>query len=102
MPGRGPVSQSSLTTRPEELVLEDRGSGIPGPAGMGRLAGTLVKSTFTGPLVSYAVDCGSGLTLVAERHRPAASDLLPVGSAVEVVVPEGAVFAFDAETGARV
>ncbi len=106
-----------ISFRPEELALEVRGeggvrgvgthgesgtrsAGGEGPA-IGRVAGTLIKSTFTGPLVSYAVDCGAGLILVAERHKPAASDLLPVGAPVEVIVPAGAVLAFDTQTGVR-
>jgi iron(III) transport system ATP-binding protein len=103
-----------ISFRPEELALEVRGEGGTGSQGrggarsaageeqaVGRVAGTLVKSTFTGPLVSYAVDCGAGLTLVVERHKPASSDLLPVGAAVEMIVPPGAVLAFDPQTGAR-
>jgi len=101
-----------ISFRPEELVLEVRTEGGSAAASaarsaggeglaVGRVAGTLIKSTFTGPLVSYAVDCGAGLTLVVERHKPAASDLLPVGAAVEMIVPAAAVLAFDAQTGAR-
>jgi ABC-type Fe3+/spermidine/putrescine transport system ATPase subunit len=113
------IGKVKISFRPEELVLEVRGEGgtrreggVRGEGGTrsnggesqvaGRVAGTLIKSTFTGPLVSYAVDCGAGLTLVAERHKPAASDLLPVGAAVEMIVPPGAVLAFDSQTGARV
>jgi iron(III) transport system ATP-binding protein len=95
-----------ISFRPEELRLEVRLEGSVRPPaaediGAGRVAGTLLKSTFTGPMVSYAVDCGGGLTLVAERHKPAASDLLPVGAPVEVIVPAGAVLAFDEQTGDR-
>jgi iron(III) transport system ATP-binding protein len=101
-----------ISFRPEELALEVRGEGgSRGESGtrsaggeglaVGRVAGTLIKSTFTGPLVSYAVDCGAGLTLVVERHKPAASDLLPVGAAGEMIVPAAAVLAFDAQTGSR-
>jgi hypothetical protein len=94
-----------LSFRPEELGLVVKKEGArPGEGDgreIGRISGTLVKSTFTGPLVSYAVDCGAGLTLVAERHKPAASDLLPVGAVVEVTVPGRAVLAFDPQTGER-
>jgi iron(III) transport system ATP-binding protein len=101
--GRGKVN---LSFRPEELGLVvkkegERPDGEDG-RGIGRIAGTLVKSTFTGPLVSYAVDCGAGLALVAERHKPEASDLLPVGAVVELTIPAGAVLAFDPQTGERV
>jgi iron(III) transport system ATP-binding protein len=95
-----------ISFRPEELALVMRGQGPSAESGglerVGRLSGTLIKSTFTGPLVSYAVDCGAAVTLTVERHKPAAADILAAGSAVEVVVPPEAVLAFDAQTGDRV
>ena len=94
-----------LSFRPEELGLVVKKEGTqPGEGDgreIGRISGALVKSTFTGPLVSYAVDCGSGLALVVERHKPATSDLLPVGAVVEVTVPGTAVLTFDPQTGER-
>ena len=65
-----------------------------------RLPGTLRKTTYTGPLVSYAVDCG-GATLTVDRHRPGPEDLLEPGSRVEVIVPPDSVLAFDPESGER-
>jgi ABC-type Fe3+/spermidine/putrescine transport system ATPase subunit len=95
-----------ISFRPEELLLISRDPVVLDEAAplreAGRLSGTLIKSTFTGSLVSYAVDCGAGVTLTVERHKPASADILPVGSAVEVVVPPHAVLAFDAQTGDRV
>jgi iron(III) transport system ATP-binding protein len=94
-----------ISFRPEELglALRTQGAAAAAEAGHpGRVSGTLIKCTFTGQMVSYAVDCGAGLTLVAERHKPVSSDLLPVGAPVEVTVPSGAVLAFDAQSGARV
>jgi ABC-type Fe3+/spermidine/putrescine transport system ATPase subunit len=94
-----------LSFRPEELGLVVKQEGARQSDGDGRgtarISGRLVKSTFTGPLVSYAVDCGAGLTLITERHKPSASDLLPVGAYVEVTIPGSAVLAFDPQTGER-
>ncbi len=110
----------TLSFRSEDLHLELGTAGgqvVGGPAGGGaagagaargaapgadgRLDGTVMTSTFTGPLASHLVDCGNGLTVAVERHRPSAPDLLPVGTAVRVVVPAAAVLAFDPQTGAR-
>jgi ABC-type Fe3+/spermidine/putrescine transport system ATPase subunit len=92
-----------ISFRPEELSLSARlpGASAAGGEAVGRLSGTLVSSTFTGPLVSYAVDCGSGVSVTVERHKPAAADILAVGTPVEVTVPPAAVLVFDAQTGGR-
>ena len=89
----------TLAFRPEELTLCAAGSA-PGGAAAVRLPGTLRKCTFTGPLISYAVDCGGAL-LTVERHRPGSGDLLAEGSPVEVIVPPEAILAFDSKTGER-
>jgi iron(III) transport system ATP-binding protein len=91
----------TLAFRPEELCLV--ASGAEPPAGQGgpravRLPGSLRKCTFTGPLLSYTVDCG-GTVLAVERHKPGRADLLAEGSQVEVLVPPDAILAFDSETG---
>jgi hypothetical protein len=65
-----------------------------------RIPGRLSRYTFTGPLISYTVECG-GATLTVERHRPNPSDLLAEGSPVEVVVPPDVILAFDSATGER-
>jgi ABC-type Fe3+/spermidine/putrescine transport system ATPase subunit len=95
----------TLAFRPEELSLAAGGSGrSESGAEAGRpslrLPGKLRKCTFTGPLLSYTVDCG-GATLTVERHRPNVADLLAEGSPVEVVVPPDVILAFDSATGER-
>jgi hypothetical protein len=90
-----------ISFRPEELVLVPRALDSAEADTVGRIPGSLTKSTFTGPLVSYAVDCGAGITLTVERHKPAAADILAVGAPVTVIVPREAVLAFDPQTGVR-
>jgi iron(III) transport system ATP-binding protein len=93
----------TLAFRPEELSLA-AGGGAPPLAREGgcavRLPGTLRKCTFTGPLLSYAVDC-EGVSLSVERHKPGPGDLLEEGSRVEVVVPPEVILAFDSASGER-
>ena len=96
----------TLAFRPEELSLVAAGAEPAGMAPAGgatpavHLPGTLRKCTFTGPLLSYAVDC-DGAILSVERHKPGRGDLLAEGSQVEVVVPPDVILAFDSETGER-
>ena len=93
----------TLAFRPEELSLVAAGAALP-PGQEGaravRLPGTLRKCTFTGPLLSYAVDC-DGAVLSVERHKPGPGDLLEEGSSVEVVVPPEVILAFDSVSGER-
>jgi iron(III) transport system ATP-binding protein len=95
----------TLAFRPEELSLAAGGSARPesgAEAGRTslRIPGRLSRYTFTGPLISYTVECG-GANLTVERHRPNPSDLLAEGSPVEVVVPPDVILAFDSATGER-
>jgi ABC-type Fe3+/spermidine/putrescine transport system ATPase subunit len=99
-PGR-PGGRVRISFRPEELSLSVRGAAAAAEGAVGRLPGVLTSSTFTGPLVSYAVDCGSGVAVAVERHKPAAADIIAVGTPVEVAVPPSAVLVFDAQTGVR-
>ncbi len=92
---------AQLAVRPEELSLVPEGSAAGGPSA-DVLTGTVVKSTFTGSLVTYTVSCGDGVTIAVERHRPAPSDILPAGAKAKVVIPREAVLAFDPTTGERV
>ena len=55
------------------------------------LGGTTVSSMFTGPVVSYEVDCGPAGRIHAERHRPAAEALIPPGTEVFLRLPKAAV-----------
>ena len=93
------VETVRLIFRPEELVL------TPGDCastdGDACLPGTVKSSTFTGSLASYVVDCGGGVVLTVERHRPSASDILPPESRATVRIPHAAIFLFHPETGAR-
>ena len=95
----------TLAFRPEELSLAAEGSRLPASGAAAgrppvRIPGRLSRFTFTGPLISYTVECG-GATLTVERHRPGPADLLAEGSAVEVVVPPEAILAFDSASGER-
>jgi iron(III) transport system ATP-binding protein len=85
--------------RPEELTLSP-GQCSPGP-GEGCLAGRVRTSTFTGSLVSYAVDCADGVNVAVERHRPGRADILPPATEVTVRIPRSAIYLFHPETGAR-
>jgi iron(III) transport system ATP-binding protein len=122
----GGRSKVQLAFRPEELSLVAAGAPLPPPEwgelatpllrrravarppGDGpepkqqpvRIPGTLRKCTFTGPLISYAVDC-DGTVLSVERHKPGSGDLLAEGSRVEVLVPPDVILAFDSTTGER-
>ena len=89
-----------MAFRPEELWLAPEGSPA-ADAGTSEVPGTVAKSTFTGSLVTYTVSCGDGISLAVERHRPEPSDILPAGARVRVVVPRGAMLAFDPRTGER-
>ncbi len=88
-----------IAFRPEDLSIT--AGGAPEGAGVSTIPGVLRSSTFTGSLVSYVVDCGEGLTLTVERHRPVSSDIIAAGASVRVEVPEAVVYAFDAPTGMR-
>jgi ABC-type Fe3+/spermidine/putrescine transport system ATPase subunit len=101
----GGRSKVQLAFRPEELSLVAAGTPLSGDGAVAerplvRIPGTLRKYTFTGPLISYAVEC-DGAVLVVERHHPGPTDLLAERSRVEVLVPTEAILAFDPVTGER-
>jgi iron(III) transport system ATP-binding protein len=102
---KGARDKVTLAFRPEELSLVAAGAPLPASGTSGksqwvRLPGTLRKYTFTGPLISYTVDC-DGAVLVVERHHPSPTDLLEENARVEVLVPPEAILAFDPATGER-
>ncbi len=94
---RGPAR---IAFRPEDLTVAGDGEA-PADMQLPAIAGVLRSSTFTGSLVSYVVDCGGGLQLTVERHRPAARDIIAGGARVRVGIPPGSIYAFDRQTGAR-
>ena len=49
----------------------------------------------------YVVDCGDGVLLSVERHRPTAADLLSPETRATVHVPLASIMLFHPETGAR-
>jgi iron(III) transport system ATP-binding protein len=65
------------------------------------LSGITLSSTFTGPVVSYAVDCGAAGQLCAERHRPAAEALIEPGTPVTLLLPRASLLRFDRSSGER-
>jgi iron(III) transport system ATP-binding protein len=93
------VERVHVVFRPEELTLTP---GLRAAAdGEVCLAGSISSSTFTGSLASYVVDCGDGVVLTVERHRPSAADIFPADTKATVGIPRAAIFLFHPETGAR-
>jgi ABC-type Fe3+/spermidine/putrescine transport system ATPase subunit len=93
------VNPLRLAIRPEELrIAPEAASGDD----VSSLPGTIVKTTFTGSLVQYTVDCGNDLLLQVERHKPAHDALIPTGAAVFVIIPSQAILLFHPDTGERV
>ena len=88
-----------LAVRPEELrIASEPASGEQ----FSSIPGTITKTTFTGSLVQYTIDCGNDLSLQVERHRPAHDALIPTGSEVFVLVPFQAILMFHPDTEERV
>ena len=88
-----------IAVRPEDLQVSTEA-----PTELGddlTLSGKVVSSTFTGPQVSYTVDCGAAGTLQAERHRPGSEALIAPGTSVQLRLPADSVLRFDPQSGAR-
>ena len=60
-----PAGAARVGYRPEELSC----GGEEGP----HLTGTIAELSFTGPKLRVRVDCGSGLSLLVDEHRPDAA-----------------------------
>ena len=95
-PGGAP---GRIAIRPEDVEVsteahEDLGEDL-------SLRGATLSSTFTGPVVSYAVDCGPAGQVHAERHSPAAEALIPPGTEVFLRFPAAALARYDRATGRR-
>ncbi len=93
-----PPPAGRLAVRPEHVRLEALSPGDEAPAG--RREARVTQVAFTGPLVTYGLDCG-GAALLAEVHRPTAGDLLAPGARVAVSVAPEHAWRFAAD-GARV
>jgi ABC-type Fe3+/spermidine/putrescine transport system ATPase subunit len=93
------VTKVRVVFRPEELSLSP-GECAPVVHEL-CIKGRVRSSTFTGSLASYDVDCGEGIQIVVERHRPVAEDILAQGTGVTVRIPRAAIYLFHTETGAR-
>jgi len=91
-----------IAVRPEDLILEPRASEIRPKKEFSVIKGRIIKSSFTGTLIQYFVECDSGKSLIIERHKPEKDALIQDGTSVEVLIPKKAVFLFDQETGKRV
>ncbi|MBD3306506.1 ATP-binding cassette domain-containing protein [candidate division KSB3 bacterium] len=97
-PPKMPMQTIRLAARPEDIsivheqISEDGVSSIPG---------IIRKTTFTGSLVQYTVDCGEDLHLIVERHKPEYDALIPQGSSIFVKIPVNAMLLFHPETGER-
>jgi iron(III) transport system ATP-binding protein len=93
------VKAIRLAVRPEDLsIVPDRVSGEE----FSSIPGTIKKSTFTGSLIQYTVDCGEDLHLMVERYKPEHEALiLPNGSSVFVKIPVNALLLFHPDTGER-
>ncbi|MCP4309720.1 MAG: ABC transporter ATP-binding protein, partial [Bacteroidetes bacterium] len=93
-----PVKAIRLAVRPEDLsIIPDRASGEE----FSSIPGTVEKTTFTGSLVQYTVDCGADLQLMVERHKPEHDALIPTGSSIFVKIPVHALLLFHPDTGER-
>ncbi len=88
-------AEAVLAFRPEDIV-ETEGA----TAGLSRLEGLLISTSFLGTVASMEVDLG-GSRIVIERHRPRKADIPAVGSRVEFAVPSYACLLFDKESGMR-
>jgi ABC-type Fe3+/spermidine/putrescine transport system ATPase subunit len=93
------VKAVRMAVRPEDLSVDsDRGS----EEGFSSIPGTIKKSTYTGSLIRYTVDCGADLDLMVERYKPEYEALiLPNGSSVFVKIPVNALLLFHLDTGER-
>lgn len=86
--------QVFLSIRPEDIDIVSDGTVV----GENAIAMPCLvsKSTFTGSLIQYSLETDSGLSLVAERHRPEQRGVLPEGQRVLAFLDVGRLHLFDA------
>lgn len=93
------VDHVKLAVRPEDLLIAmEPATGEE----FSSMPGTIAKTTFTGSLVQYTVDCGHGALMQVERHKPQRDALIPTGAEVHVILPLQAMLLFDASTEERI
>ena len=93
------LKRTHMGVRPEDLtIVLEKSSAYDSSC----IPGVIEKSSFTGALINYTVDCGSDIKLTVERHKPKNEELMPNGTSVFVVIPSEAVLHFHPDTGERV
>lgn len=90
-----------IAIRPEDLIIHQGEAKEKEEDGFSLIRGRIQKSTFTGSLVEYIIECDDGIKLVVERHKPEKEKLIPQGSSVTVKIPVNATMAFDPDSGER-
>lgn len=94
-----PVKAVRMAVRPEDLSISSERDS---EEGFSSIPGTIKKSTYTGSLIQYTVDCGTDLHLMVERYKPEHEALiLPNGSSIFVKIPVNALLLFHPNTGER-
>jgi len=89
----------TLAVRPEDLFIEiTKRSNLSGES-TARIEGRVIKSSFTGALIQYFVECENGVNIIVERHKPEKDALISGGTDVFIDIPAKAVLLFDPETG---
>ncbi|PIE33705.1 ABC transporter ATP-binding protein [candidate division KSB3 bacterium] len=98
-PLKSPVQAVRIAVRPEDLSLSSEQDT---EEGFSNIPGTIHKSTYTGSLIQYTVDCGADLHVMVERYKPEHEALiLPNGTPVFVKFPVNALLLFHQDTGER-
>ena len=88
-----------MAVRPEDLSISSERDS---EEGFSSIPGAINKSTYTGSLIQYTVDCGADLHVMVERYKPEHEALiLPNGSSVFVKIPMNALLLFHPDTGER-
>ncbi len=100
---RTPVNNSGIkdiriSVRPEDISLTEKGKKT-GDSTI--IAGKVEKSTFTGPLVKYSINCGNNMHLVVETHKPEQGALMAAGTSVFLKIPIDAILCFNPKTEQR-
>ncbi len=92
------VDDLLVGARPEDVEI---GEGGPTPGGAIRMEATVAKSIFTGTLVQYTLVTDSGISLLAERHRPDRSEIIPEGKVVAASIGAERIHYFDRKNRLR-
>ncbi len=90
-----------LAVRPEDLLIEP-GKVQNNEEGFSSFSGKVVKSSFTGSVIQYFVECDNEIKLIVEKHKPERTALIPGGSKVSIKLPTEAILVFDPDTGERI